>query len=405
MASVVDEWRCQLCLKPNNPEDERCFNCSKNSVWKCGHCDLLNTNDNVCVSCDAVKPNADPKSWACSRCTYHNPVTERKCCICEMPAISDYAPIDSRSSAIRKILPVQDWKCFFCSTRNPSFTTHCDMCGRPKDRSKITTTKTEDENWESDPQKIVVCAVCTLQYNKSSSKCPVCSTKQEPARTYSGYQLISDVDVSMSVEQQRKEDEEESKKKLIKIIQFCHKYRDLFTDPSFYPGPKSLYWDGKFSGPAGEDPAKRWLRPARVGKDSDQKWKVFREKPSSSDIIQGCLGNCWFLSALAVVTEYNQLIKNIMISQEFCREGVYQVRLFIQGEWRTELIDDLLPCDAEGRLLYSQAKSKQLWVPLIEKATAKAYGCYEALVAGRCLQGLSTLTGFPCWSITLQNES
>lgn len=44
---------------------------------------------------------------------------------------------------------------------------------------------------------------------------------------------------------------------------------------------------------------------------------------------QGRLGDCWFLSAVAVLTESSR-ISEVIITPEFNEEGVYTVRFCIQ---------------------------------------------------------------------------
>ena len=109
------------------------------------------------------------------------------------------------------------------------------------------------------------------------------------------------------------------------------------------------------------------------------------------------IGDCWFLSALAVVAERPALIQRIFGASAdgaLRPEGVEQLQLCVDGWWTPVTIDTLLPAHALTHvLLYSQAKRRQLWVPLIEKAFAKLMGSFAALSSGRSIEGLATLTG------------
>ncbi len=46
------------------------------------------------------------------------------------------------------------------------------------------------------------------------------------------------------------------------------------------------------------------------------------------------------------------------------------------GEFKQIVVDDKIPCVANGGPLFSKANGNELWVLLMEKAYAKLYGSY-----------------------------
>jgi hypothetical protein len=116
---------------------------------------------------------------------------------------------------------------------------------------------------------------------------------------------------------------------------------------------------------------------------------------SPGDIDQGALGDCWFLAALAVLAEEHNLIKNIIMSDTYNDEGVYQLRFCDYGKWQIVIIDDYFPVSNWGSFCYTKAKSNELWPALIEKGMAKLFGGYQALVSGMMAEAFAILTGAP----------
>ncbi|KAG0652363.1 Calpain-type cysteine protease DEK1 [Hyphodiscus hymeniophilus] len=173
----------------------------------------------------------------------------------------------------------------------------------------------------------------------------------------------------------------------------------------------------------------------RVGWIFDEP-QFFRPKGANVKAMrQGAEGDCWFISSLGslcVDEEVPHLIEKICPAT--CRDekvGVYGFVFSRDGEWISEIIDDKLylkapdydDCSDDRRSVWDSSHSRlapevsrklwrrtfqsnsdalfyascahpqETWVPLIEKAFAKAHGDFNAIDGGWPGEGVEDLTG------------
>mmetsp|Transcript_3680 Transcript_3680/g.3609 ORF Transcript_3680/g.3609 Transcript_3680/m.3609 type:complete len:142 (-) Transcript_3680:1542-1967(-) len=125
---------------------------------------------------------------------------------------------------------------------------------------------------------------------------------------------------------------------------------------------------------------------------------VFDKSIEPADILQGVLGDCWFLCAVACLAEMPSLIERLFLINEYNEEGVYRVKICKNGEWREIVIDDHFPCYPNGQPFFSKGHGNELWVLILEKAYAKIHGTYKNIVGGIPHEAMMDLTGCPTTS-------
>ncbi|KAJ7607933.1 hypothetical protein FB45DRAFT_1039995 [Roridomyces roridus] len=153
----------------------------------------------------------------------------------------------------------------------------------------------------------------------------------------------------------------------------------------------------------------------RVSKIFNNKHSFFVDGVDSSDIVQGRLGDCWFLSALSTMSTSRGLIEKFCVARDEA-VGIYGWIFFRDARWVTVIIEiylfeelteaekalyhrdkDLFNKSARtgGKSLYF-ARSEtegETWVPLFEKAYAKLHGDYASISGGYSCEAIEDLTG------------
>ena len=162
-----------------------------------------------------------------------------------------------------------------------------------------------------------------------------------------------------------------------------------------------------------------------------------------SQVQQGAVGNCWFLSALAVVAEKPYLIHQLLPHTQINERGCYQINLCLDGKWKPVIVDSNLPVvvketkgprnnsligDERASVINTKLKGRegvvfdlcqqdlfaypafcatpdlQIWPSLIEKAYAKVHGSYAQLSGGFISEGFIDLTGAPFETIVFSGN-
>lgn len=131
---------------------------------------------------------------------------------------------------------------------------------------------------------------------------------------------------------------------------------------------------------------------------------VFGEEIQPSDIHQGQLGNSWFVSAVACLTERPGLIERLFITKDINKFGVYRVKFCKNGEWVNVTIDDFFPCYPMGVPVFTRSEGNEIWMLVLEKAYAKLHGHYFMLKGGNAAEALLDLTGCPTISYDFADE-
>lgn len=181
------------------------------------------------------------------------------------------------------------------------------------------------------------------------------------------------------------------------------KLTDNYEDPYFPPDSRSILamdLDYNYKDEDGEKNSEMiphddiiWKRVGKILGD----YSVFVQKIEASDVKQGGIGNCYFLSVLAsFAVEKQKFIHSLFRTKEKNEDGIYEIVFFIDGEWQIVFVDDYFPINkSTGDFFFSKPNGSELWVILLEKAFAKINGGYINTNAGYASDPIYAISGFP----------
>ena len=187
---------------------------------------------------------------------------------------------------------------------------------------------------------------------------------------------------------------------------------EVFKDPLFPPTNNSLLGLDSNGNPID---SKAYSEKAKSIKTSEigfarakeifgDNYTLFSDKIEMGDVMQGSLGDCYFLSSVASLCKFPGLLKRMFRQSSKNENGFYEITLFIDGKRQIVIVDDYLPVyKKNNKPCYAKSNKNEIWVMLLEKAWAKVNGGYANIISGLPCEAMEFLTGIGSLIFDLQN--
>lgn len=254
-------------------------------------------------------------------------------------------------------------------------------------------------------------------WNQFSTKCPGKVYTVLPDNPYARSKAasirrgtIKGQNAGKSYEQAKQECE----RAVERIVKECRRVNQKYTDPHF--DIEVDLKSGRRDCLDSLDQKNHEMRPKGVKRVTEifEKPQFFVNGPTASDVRQGRDGDCWFMAALCTMGNKQGLIEKICVARDE-NVGVYGFVFYRDGEWQKCIVDDKLYLRAAdydesvderpiwddinrndteeeyrkvwqtgSRALYFAqcVDPNETWLPLLEKAYAKAHGDFSAIEGG-----------------------
>ena len=137
-----------------------------------------------------------------------------------------------------------------------------------------------------------------------------------------------------------------------------------------------------------------WKRLSEIKKEN-QKYDLFDEYTDCCSFNQGELADCYIINVMSVLSNFSELITQLIYPDYLNDEGYYEICLFFDGNWQKVIIDDKIPYK-KNKFVYARPSKNcyGLFICLFEKAIAKIQGGYNKLNGGKSSTIYKMLTGF-----------